>query len=349
MDSAEDEAFDRAVRLACTAIGSPVGLVSFVDGERQFFKAQQGLTGGVRDARQTPLTHSFCQYVTTEDRLLAVDDAREHAVLKSNMAVDDLGVIAYLGVPIHAPGGATLGSFCAIFDGPHTWTDTEKRVLTDIAAMLETELALREVVKSKDMLLREMAHRIANLFSIVLGMIRMTKRSAPSVDAFSDTLCGRIEGLRRAHSMVKPENLDAEVEDVTNSLHSIISNLVEPHLHLEHEQLTLTGPTLQAGSKATTNLALVIHEIATNAVKYGALSVPEGQVTVEWAEDGDEIRLDWHEAGGPEIAGPPKSSGFGSVLIGATVRDALGGRFETAWNPTGVSHQIVMARQHFDH
>ncbi|QXT40197.1 GAF domain-containing protein [Gymnodinialimonas ceratoperidinii] len=120
MDSDKEEGFDRLSRLASRLLGVPVSLVSLVDSKRQFFKAEEGLQGHYAETRETPLTHSFCQYVVTTEESLAVVDAREHPLLSDNAAIEDLNVIAYLGEPLHAPDGAIIGSFCAISDQPRT-------------------------------------------------------------------------------------------------------------------------------------------------------------------------------------------------------------------------------------
>ena len=342
MDSPEEEAFDRAVRLATAAIGAPIGLVSLVDGQRQFFKAQTGLNGWAKEDRQTPLSHSFCQYVTSEDQTLFVDDARDHPLLASNGAVGDLGVVAYMGVPIHAPDGQPLGSFCAIFGEAHHWTDREKAILADITAMLELEIALRAETEAKELLFNEMVHRMGNLFSIVLGMIKLNGRRAASVEDLVGSLTDRIMGLQRAHSLVRPDVMTQSAQDSTVSLHTVISNLVEPHLHVQHEQMTLAGPTLQASPKASTNLALVVHELATNAAKYGALSTPEGRISVTWDITGEMLELTWVEQGGPEIDATPDRSGFGSRLIDLTVRNTLKGQMSTNWLKSGVKHVLTL-------
>lgn len=161
MDTPSEDVFDRTVRLATTMLEVPVGLVSFVGEARQFFKAQCGLA---KDISETPLSHSFCQYVVAHDMTLAVSDARDHPLLRDNLAVPDLGLVAYLGVPIHAPTGETIGSFCAIDDQPRNWTDKDIEGLTDIAAMLETELKLRHERDGMQTLARELNHCVKNLF-----------------------------------------------------------------------------------------------------------------------------------------------------------------------------------------
>jgi signal transduction histidine kinase len=91
-----------------------VALVSLVDRERQFFKSSVGLPAPWATSRETPLSHSFCQHVVSSDRHLSVADARTHPLLRDNLAIADLGAIAYLGIPLTTAEGFTLGSFCAI-------------------------------------------------------------------------------------------------------------------------------------------------------------------------------------------------------------------------------------------
>src|ERR1035438_504511 len=100
LDTEPEEDFDRFTRLATELLGVPVSLVSLVAGDRQFFKSQQGLPQLWADARQTPLSHSFCQHVVKSGKRLVVEDASESALVSDNLAVRDLGVIAYAGMPL---------------------------------------------------------------------------------------------------------------------------------------------------------------------------------------------------------------------------------------------------------
>ena len=131
---------DRITELTVDMTGAPVSLVSLVDDHRQFFASQQGLTGWAADQRQTPLTHSFCQYVVTTDEPLVVADARLDPVLRSNLAVSELGVVAYCGVPIRTASGLTLGSLVAIDGEPRAWTANDVALLTGLADAVSAEL-----------------------------------------------------------------------------------------------------------------------------------------------------------------------------------------------------------------
>ena len=112
MDSEVSDRYDRLTRLASNLLGAPVALVSLVDDRRQFFKSSLGLAEPWASERETPLSHSFCQHVVTSGSPLRIENAPEHPLVKDNLAIPDLGVIAYLGVPIVGSAGDNLGSFC---------------------------------------------------------------------------------------------------------------------------------------------------------------------------------------------------------------------------------------------
>jgi signal transduction histidine kinase len=143
LDSPADDTFDRFTRLTRRALGVPVSLVSLVDDHRQFFKSAAGLGEPWATDRQTPLSHSFCQYVVADDSPLVIADARDDARLCDNLAIRDIGVIAYAGMPLRTPEGVPLGSLCAIDTEPREWTDDELEMLADLAKAVSSEIGLR--------------------------------------------------------------------------------------------------------------------------------------------------------------------------------------------------------------
>jgi signal transduction histidine kinase/CheY-like chemotaxis protein/HPt (histidine-containing phosphotransfer) domain-containing protein len=140
LDSPRDEAFDSIARRVAANLNVPVALVSLVSEDRQFFKSAIGLAEPWATLRQTPLSHSFCQYVVSSRRPLAIADAREHPVVRDNMAIPDLGVIAYAGVPLLAVDGHVLGSLCAIDTRPRSWSEADIALLQDLAIVVEREI-----------------------------------------------------------------------------------------------------------------------------------------------------------------------------------------------------------------
>jgi GAF domain-containing protein len=143
LDSPPDESFDRLTRLAAKVVNAPVALVSAVDRDRQFFKSCLGLPEPWATRRQTPLSHSFCQHVVAAREPVIVSDARKDERLLDNLAIRDLGVIAYLGVPLITREGHALGTLCVIDHEPRIWTNDEVSLVKDVAASVVTEITLR--------------------------------------------------------------------------------------------------------------------------------------------------------------------------------------------------------------
>ncbi|SHM90857.1 ATP-binding protein [Cryptosporangium aurantiacum] len=143
LDGPSVEVLDRLTGLATRVIGAPVALVSLVDAGRQFFVSAVGLPEPWAGRRQTPLSHSFCQHVVRTGAPLVVSDARADELLCTNLAIPDIGVIAYAGFPLHSPDGYALGSFCVIDTRPRVWTPAELAIVEDLAAAAESELAVR--------------------------------------------------------------------------------------------------------------------------------------------------------------------------------------------------------------
>lgn len=319
MDSEPEPVFDRAARLASRILGVPVVLFSLVDAQRQFFKAQAGLP----EPRETPLSHSFCQYVVSADRPLAVNDARGHPLLQSNGAVHDLDVVAYLGVPVHGPEGDVLGSFCAIDSQPHDWTAAQLADLQDLAAIVETELALTRTLAERQVLIDELNHRVKNLFAVTAGIVRMSQQAGEAPAALRD----RLRALSDAHGLISPTIHANRPADSATSLRALFDTLLAPHDN-GTGRIHLSGEDHGISARAATPLTLAFHELITNAVKYGALSGFEGVLTLHWRAEGDTLVMDWHETGLPESDGP-QGQGFGTKLVAMTLEGQLRGTVET--------------------
>lgn len=138
LDSPPEESFDRLTRLATQILGAPIALVSLVEPGRQFFKSATGL-----DRRETPLSHSYCQYVVATGEALIITDSRKDSLVEHSPAIQELGVIAYAGIPITTSKGYVLGSFCVIDTNPRQWTTREIALLRDLAALVTTEIEFR--------------------------------------------------------------------------------------------------------------------------------------------------------------------------------------------------------------
>lgn len=144
LDTPPEEPFDRLAHFTAQLLDVPIVLMSILDRQRQFFKAQFGLPEPVKSMRQTPLSYSFCQWVVTADDELVVEDVRRHQLLSANRATLENGVVAYAGVPLRADAHETIGSFCAVDLKPHRWDPRDLRALHDAAGVAEGLTALRQ-------------------------------------------------------------------------------------------------------------------------------------------------------------------------------------------------------------
>lgn len=187
----------------------------------------------------------------------------------------------------------------------------------------------------KELLADELSHRIKNIFTVVHGMTTMSAREHPSARAGFDELAGRFRAMAAAYACVTPS---PEME-VSGSLRKLLDVLFAPyagHGSSRHgsSRVHVEGPDVRIGPKAASALALILHERATNAAKYGALS-QDGSVRLLIAPDAGRCRFHWHETGGPEIAALPGSQGFGSRVIRSAV-GSLDGELDVEWAREGL-------------
>jgi len=147
LDEPADAIFDRFTQLAARLLRVPVALVSLVDDHRQFFKSALGLTEPWATRRETPLSHSFCQYAVTTAEPLIVEDARQHPWLRENLAITDLSVVSYAGMPLVTAEAQVLGALCVIDSTPRAWSGADLETLRELAALTVTEIELRGKVR----------------------------------------------------------------------------------------------------------------------------------------------------------------------------------------------------------
>ena len=196
LDSKPEDGFDRITLLVKSLLDTPVSLVSLVDKDRQFFKSCDGLPEPWASRRETQLSHSFCQHVVSRNEPLIVPNAPLHPLVCDNLAIRDLNVMAYLGVPIRTKDGHTIGSLCAIDDAVREWTQADIDAIRHLVALVETELELKqrneqleEIVlqrtaelqqaldreKKKSLFLANMSHEIRTPMNGVIGMASLLK------------------------------------------------------------------------------------------------------------------------------------------------------------------------------
>jgi two-component sensor histidine kinase len=191
----------------------------------------------------------------------------------------------------------------------------------------------KQAEEREQMLAREMDHRAKNLLALVQAAVQLTH--ADTVKDFKAAIEGRLQALSNAHSLL------AQSRWAGVALHSLVMEELAPYRATETSRAEIGGPTLLLEPKSAQSLAMVLHELTTNAVKYGALSVPSGRLRVEWSNGGAEIVIRWSEADGPPVK-PPSHQGFGTRLVGPLVENGLEGKLRYDWKPDGFACEIVI-------
>ncbi|MBX3569378.1 MAG: PAS domain-containing protein [Rhizobiaceae bacterium] len=194
----------------------------------------------------------------------------------------------------------------------------------------------KRAAEEREVVAQELSHRIKNIFSVLTGIIALSARSYPGMKPFADQLRSRISAMGRAHDFVRPHSRVSRPAGNQSSLRALIEQLVMPFQTVDQQRIVFSGDDAALDDAAATPIALLVHELATNAAKYGALAVQEGRVTIDGQADGDSYELTWRERGGEPIDGPPAIEGFGSRLISLSIEGQLGGSLERRWEPEGL-------------
>jgi PAS domain S-box-containing protein len=203
----------------------------------------------------------------------------------------------------------------------------------------------RRAEEQQQLLIREMNHRVRNLFALTDSLVRLSARSASSAEDLASAISARLSALARAHELTVPSMSPADPPSETaTTLHALTRAIMAPYETDGRQRTVIEGPDVAISGAAVTSFALLLHEIATNAAKYGALSVPEGRVALVSREDGERLALAWTETGGPPVDRRTEAEGFGTFLVRATVQGQLGGEFAREWQPEGLSIRLVVSR-----
>jgi PAS domain S-box-containing protein len=197
---------------------------------------------------------------------------------------------------------------------------------------------LKRNEEGKDLLSQELSHRIKNIFAVVSSLIALSAREHPEARAFAGSVRDRINALARAHEFVRPHSEVSQPIMGDTTLHTFLNALFRPYVGPGGlRRVEISGDDATFDDQAATSVALLFHELATNAAKYGALSTPEGRVLLQTCNADDRFVLTWQERGGPVLAGPPTRQGFGTALSTLSVQGQLGGTLERRWEPEGLT------------
>lgn len=179
----------------------------------------------------------------------------------------------------------------------------------------------------------ELDHRVKNNLAAVLGLATQTMATACTFEQFSAAFAGRLRAMAQTHSALAKQRWQGV------GLGEIAEMVLGPYRDDRGERIRVQGPVIRLSARAAPPVTLALHELATNAVKYGALSSPSGCVELRWVSDGPDVAIEWLECGGPPVS-PPSRPGSGSVIISGLIRYELRGSLEMRYDPAGFSCDI---------
>ena len=189
--------------------------------------------------------------------------------------------------------------------------------------------------EGREMMANEMAHRVKNLFAIASALTGISARSTATTTEMHRDLTQRLTALSRAHDLVRPVLSQPKEAAVLANLLAVLLGPYDDEGTIG-DRIRVCVPELLVGEASATTLALVVHELATNSIKYGSLSTESGTVAVSCTVQDSEVVITWTETGGPPVEALNKPSGFGSQLVTRSVSSQLGGTIAFDWLPEGV-------------
>ncbi|WP_238280427.1 HWE histidine kinase domain-containing protein, partial [Methylobacterium goesingense] len=292
--------------------------------------------GGLPAAARSPLAASVGRL--TRGTVLSVPDiAADPEGIDDPAAYARLGLRAVIKVPV-LRRGRLVGILYVLDRVPRDWSVGEITFAREVAERAWGGLTRIEADEQQRILNRELSHRLKNTLAMVQAIASQTLRNVTDMEAAKEALAARLIALGKAHDiLLAGVHESAEMKDVMRGALSIHDDRQPGRFHL-------AGPPIVLGAKAALSLALMLHELATNAVKYGALSVPDGRVSLEWSHvlepAGPSVRMVWSEAGGPPVVAPARK-GFGSRLIERGLVGAVGGTIRLDYAPTGLVCRVA--------
>lgn len=331
LDTPRERDFDEIADLASRICETPIAVVNLIAGARQFFKAEVGL--GVRE---TPLDSSFCAKAILEEEFLYIPDATKDRRFDCNpLVTGEPGLRFYAGALLMTAEGYAIGTLCVLDYKVRELSQLQQDTLKVLARQVMRQLELRKALKDRDdaqhqqaVLNSEIAHRMKNTLAMVQAIATQTLKGVSERDAVA-AFSQRISAMGIAHDQLLQQDWAAA------SLVSVVRPMLD--VHGDGGRIVTSGPDIELGPKATVSISLLLHELATNAAKYGALSAPSGKIDLSWSVDegGGEpmLKLSWEETGGPVVSEPTRRS-FGSRLIMMGLPGNSG--VEKQWLPAGL-------------
>ena len=251
-------------------------------------------------------------------------------------------------VPLYIGSHEPLGTLWIVsaeeghFDSGHARMASELASFVSVALSMQRAKAdLEKSLAEQKTLAQEMSHRVKNLFAVTEAIIRVSGRDTTTKEEMQTVLSGRLHALATAHALVRPGFSDSEPRKIS-ALTELLQAVMGPHDGQHASRFSFVGPAMTVGEQALKGIALVVHELVTNAAKYGALKNDTGRIDVHWHLKDGSLALDWIEKGGPPLTDRPTGTGFGGKLLQSTVVRQFSGTLDQDWHPDGLAVHITL-------
>jgi two-component sensor histidine kinase len=348
LDTPCEPDFDNIVRLAAQACEAPVAVISLVDGRRQWFKAEVGL-----DVRETSLVESMCAQAILQPGLLIVPDATKDLRFDDNPLVQGAPHLRfYAGARLETPEGLPLGALCVLDTKAREGLSGQQHfALTALARQVMAQIELRWTVIQRDealaashnaeqrqaLLVRELHHRIRNTLALVQSLLGSTARSSKSIEGFYAAFSARIGSLARTQTLLTEDYWQ------TASLQALVEHELQPFIEEGPGRIKLEGALVDLTADLAVPVGMALHELTSNAVRHGSLSVPQGRVEVTWdltQVDGHRrLQLEWVERDGPPVQ-TPQQRGFGSTLLDRVLAMQANAKVQITFDTEGLTFRM---------
>lgn len=336
LDSGKDPRFDRLTTLAAELLDVPIVLVSLVDEAREWFKSTVGT-----QVEQISRDHGFCSHALLADGgdcMTVVDALDDERFTTHPFVADGPKLRFYCGAPLITASGHKIGMLCVHDVKPRPdFGSASQHILSKLAGIAMDEIDFHRVESERELLVGELSHRVKNVIGVVQSVARLSGRGHPEAGQFVDMFSQRLAAMAAAHDRLVLGDWKE------TSLRDVAAGVVAAHQSIDQTSITLDIPDLQCDPTFAQSFAMLVHELLTNANKYGALQASVGQVSFmaqnTLLDNAPAVKFVWSERGGPP-AGVPEKSGFGHRLLDIAVQQR-GGTVAFDWLPTGLVCRFV--------
>jgi PAS domain S-box-containing protein len=297
---------------------------------------REGLVG---TAHESTGRHSQAGYALASGTPVIVTDLKSETRFEGPALLRDHGVNCGISVPIAGRDGRAYGVLGAHTARRRRFNEQDVSFIVTTATVIAGAIQRRQADQRHELMIRELRHRSGNLFAQLLALFSQTARNSRSVAELTAKYEARVLALANAHRLITEGGWQS------TSLSDLLGVLLAPYI----DRVTFTGPEVFLEPDPSFALSSAVHELATNASKYGSLSSDAGRLELSWnvnrTEQGLSLKLDWKERGGP-VPKRGRRVGFGSRLIGMVIERQLGGEVQRTFGPEGMEAQLIVPLTH---